>query len=312
MEIYKYQDVYEKILEKLGNIKVKISRSDAYYLCKYNNLMHTYPFPEDVNWLGDLRDHKYTDDEIEELTKKSDKAILEAQKNTDDKTGDFNIFNLKYYNNNKRSRSFEIPLADIAKNYFLCYQQNINNFRRGIKSLDTISTLQIYEHVLQSTRKSVTELLAHEIGVSLEVSGGLHDLDEEYMNYANFDKAREHAAEAKKIIEILKENETKSADFENTRKGSGYSIFGADFRYFNFSKQMFLDLVEVKFKNNPIVKKAVSVYVESQSDKSLMAQMESIYQNYAADDDRRYDNHNRLRLDHGRYSLQGEIFELLK
>lgn len=312
MEITKYQDLYEKILDKLGNMEIRISRSDAYYLCKYNNLMHTYPFPEDVNFWGELHEKKYSEEEIAELVKKRDAEISAAHNNKKDNTGDFNIFNLKYYNQSKYSGNFKIPLVDIAKNYFLCYQQNIDNFRRGLKSLDTISTMQIYEHVLQSTRQSVVEVLAREVGLSLEMAGGLDAFDGDYDTYADLDKAKEHAVEAKNVIDILKENETKSADYKNTREGSGYSIFGADFMYFNFSKQMFVDLIETKYKNNPIVKKAVSVYIESQSDESLMAQMKNIYQNYAADDERRQDNHDRLRLRNGRYTLEGAIADLLK
>ena len=75
---------------------------------------------------------------------------------------------------------------------------------------------------------------------------------------------------------------------------------------------MFIDLIETKYKNNPIVKKAVSVYIESQSDESLMEQMKNVYKDYAADDERRQDNHDRLRLRNGRYTLEGAISELLK
>lgn len=293
MQISKYQKIYDKIKEKIGNITIKLSAKEAYEICKANKIITSFPLEDFAYYKGMQEGAEYSPEKYKELVAKTKGAISASKQDATDTTGDFNIFKLKNYN--EKSHVFEIQLAEIAKNYFLCHQRNVDNFRKGLKSLETVTHMQICEHVLNSVRGSfVGELETQSHFNPNKMSD--EDIDYYYgddWTYEEFDKDEIKAQEAEKVVNVLKEIEGKAADYENTKDQKHTGIV-ASLSYNNFSKQMFVDLVTEKYQDNPIVKKAVSVYVESQSDKSLMSQMETIFNNYIDDKQRRIVNEEKL------------------
>lgn len=260
MDISKYQDIYQKIIQKVGDQIISVDERKAYKIYKEHNLAKSFPLRNIV--YQDEAGASYSVEKSKELWLQTKSEIEAAKKGSVDATGEFNLFQLKYFNTS--TLKFDIPMAEIAKNYFLCYKHNIDDFRKGLLSIDAVSTMNVYESLLKLIRDAVIEILVGELGTWGREKGTVSE-----------------------YLKVLYENEIKLPDYN--RKDDEIDYIDAYYNVsthisYNFNKspkQLFIDIVEKKFNDNPIIKKAICDYVEAQSDQFLKGQMTFAFNLYA-------------------------------
>ena len=275
MKVLKYEEEYQQILNKLADAKLDIALENVYNFCKANGLMNLYPFPED-EYLYE-RVSKYSDDEYAKMTTKSEEKVKKAKAAKED-VADSNIFKLNY--TEKKNGGIKIPIVEIIKDYFLTYQTNINNIRRGKTDAIEVAKLQIYEHLLYLMRNKMLASLGYAISADPNKWTNddfyYHDISKETVKIAV-----KQTEQAQGVLQILKDTELQASDYKNSEGEASYQPAVNDIK--RVSKQMFVDIISSKYPDNPIVKKAVSQYVEAQNDETLMAKMETLFNQYAKD-----------------------------
>ena len=186
---------------------------------------------------------------LERLRVERIKSVKEAKASKADSTNDYNLFQLKYFDDEKEC--FTIPVEEIAKNYFLCYKSNIDNYRRGTESQKDATLLRIYDTILRGFKRMVIDEIDYKSNFPLLNT-------QERINEQKF---------AENLLATISDKDNSLSDGKSKENL---------YRPENFSKQMYIDIVEKMYADKPIVKKAISSYVETLNDDELLKSMNNL------------------------------------
>ena len=300
------QKKYSDALDTLGNKKFTIMRVDVYKLLKEKGCDEYITFPEDINAIllkdkygqyKDWRKFEIPEDIEEEMYQKSKIAIEKAKESTEDDSADLNIFKMKYCN--RGEMTFEIPIVEIAKDYLLCYQKNVENFRRNTPDRALQIMQKIYEVLLKGFKQDfISGLNSKDVGDD-KIEDQVSDIHREHRQ-----KYGSAALEAKE--ELHKRTRAVRAYYESIRTIVQQISTTSD------PMQVFIDLVENSY-SSPEVKKALSVYKAIQADNALYsqinAQLEANNENTKEEVEKKIMNNpygNTLHFDYDSFLSMGE------
>lgn len=259
MDVTKKRAAREKIIEEFKDYVFEIDRGAAYFICKDNNL--EYPFP-DAKYVFDEAYDRASQAEEDRAYDEYNKIIV--SKDAPEYDRGFNIFQPKYYD--PHTQSFKLPLAEIVKNYLLCYSDNVADIRKGNVDDNSRTYLKIFEFILQNLRSQTLGALK-----------AIDDRDPRNMTAWEFRQAfpfkdyGDQAVKDQQDVSVMAgatlndflHSEQQSPDYQNRTDEIA-------------PKQIFFDLVSEQINGNPETKRALAVYLQTQSDEAVLSQLKEM------------------------------------